>query len=124
MFRLFCWVFVVLLCERVCSVVLLGISVLLCCFALFRLFWVFVVLLCERVCSSCFVGYLLCFCVSVCVPVVLLGICCASERARVFRLFCLVFVVHLCERVCSGCFVGYLCASVYLFRFFCWVFAV
>ena len=29
---------------------------------------------------------------SVCVPVVLLGICCAS----------------VCERVCSGCFVGYL----------------
>ena len=48
MFRLFCWVFVVLL------------------------------LLCERVCSGCFVGYLLCICVSVCVPVVLLGICCAS----------------------------------------------
>ena len=46
----------------------------------------------------CFVGYLLCFCVSVCVPVVLL-----------------VFVVLLCERVCSGCFVGYLlcfCVSV------------
>ena len=64
MFRFFCWVFVVLLCERVCSVLL---------FCL-----VFVVLLCERVCSSCFVGYLLCFCVSVCVPVVLLGICCAS----------------------------------------------
>ena len=67
---------------------------------MFRLFcWVFVVLLCERVCSSCFVGYLLCFCVSVCVPVVLLGICCAS----------------VCERVCSGCFVGYLlciCVSV------------
>ena len=66
MFRFFCWVFAVLLCERVCCVVLLGIC------------WVFVVLLCERVCSSCFVGYLLCFCVSVCVPVVLLGICCAS----------------------------------------------
>ena len=46
---------------------------------MFQLFcWVFVVLLCERVCSSCFVRYLLCFCVSVCVPVVLLGICCAS----------------------------------------------
>ena len=46
---------------------------------MFRLFcWVFAVLLCERVCSGCFVGYLLCFCVSVCVPVVLLGICCAS----------------------------------------------
>ena len=39
---------------------------------------VFVVLLCERVCSGCFVRYLLCICVSVCVPVVLLGICCAS----------------------------------------------
>ena len=39
---------------------------------------VFVVHLCERVCSGCFVGYLLCICVSVCVPVVLLGICCAS----------------------------------------------
>ena len=47
---------------------------------MFQLFcWVFVVLLCERVCSSCFVGYLLCICVSVCVPFVLLGICCASE---------------------------------------------
>ena len=46
---------------------------------------------------------------SVCVPVVLLGICCAFVRARVFRLFCLVFVVLLCcERVCSGSFVGYL----------------
>ena len=46
---------------------------------MFQLFcWVFVVHLCERVCSGCFVGYLLCFCVSVCVPVVLLGICCAS----------------------------------------------
>ena len=45
---------------------------------MFRLFcWVFAVLLCER-CVCCFVGYLLCFCVSVCVPVVLLGICCAS----------------------------------------------
>ena len=66
-------------------------------------------------CSGCFVGYLWCFCVSVCVPVVLLGICCAFLRARVFRLFCLVFVVHLCERVCTGCSVGYLlcfCGSV------------
>ena len=50
------------LCERCVPVVLL----------------VFVVHLCERVCSGCFVGYLLCICVSVCVPVVLLGICCAS----------------------------------------------
>ena len=81
MFLLFCWVFVVLLCERVCSSCFVGYLVfaVLCervcsgCFV-----WVFVVLLCERVCSSCFVGYLLCFCVSVCVPVVLLGICCAS----------------------------------------------
>ena len=47
---------------------------------MFRLFcWVFVVHLCERVCSCCFVGYLLlCNCVSVYVPVVLLGIFCAS----------------------------------------------
>ena len=86
MFRLFCWVFVVQRCERV--------------FLLFCL--VFAVLLCERVCSGCFVllgiCWVLCFCVSVCVPVVLL-----------------VFVVQLCERVCSCCFVGYLlcfCVSV------------
>ena len=76
MFQLFCWVFVVLLCE---PVVLLGICCAFLRARVFRLFClVFVVLLCERVCSSCFVGYLLCFCVSVCVPVVLLGICCAS----------------------------------------------
>ena len=62
MFRLFCWVFVVLLCERVCSGCFVG---YLLCF-------------CVSVCSGSFVGYLLCFCVSVCVPVVLLGICCAS----------------------------------------------
>ena len=64
---------------------------------MFRLFsWVFVVLLCcERVCSSCFVGYLLCICVSVCVPFVLLGICCVLR-----------------ERVCSGCLSGICCATV------------
>ena len=96
MFQLFCWVFVVLLCERVCSgcfvgyllcfcvsvcVVLLGIFVFvvhLCERVCSSCFVVFVVLLRERVCSGCFVGYLLCICVSVCVPVVLLGICCAS----------------------------------------------
>ena len=62
MFRLFCLVFVVLLCERVCSGCFVG---YLLCF-------------CVSVCSGSFVGYLLCFCVSVYVPVVLLGICCAS----------------------------------------------
>ena len=82
MFRLFCWVFAVLLfCERVCSGSFVGYLLCFCvsvCVPVVLLFcWVFVVLLCERVCSGCFVGYLLCFCVSVCVPVVLLGICCA-----------------------------------------------
>ena len=68
MFRLFCWVFVVLLCERVCSGCFVG--YLLC----------FCVSVCVPVVLlGCFVGYLLCFCVSVCVPVVLLGICCAFE---------------------------------------------
>ena len=64
MFRLFCWVFAVHLCERVCSI----------CFVRY--------LLClrERVCSGCLSGICCAcvFCVSVCVPVVLLGICCAS----------------------------------------------
>ena len=92
MFRLFCWVFAVLLCERVCSGCFVRYLLCFCVSACVPvvLFGI-CVLLCERVCSGCFVGYLLCFFVSVCVPVLLLGICCASV---------------LC--VC----VWYLCASV------------
>ena len=60
-FVLFCWVFAVLLCERVCSGCFVG---YLLCF-------------CVSVCVVV-LRYLLCICVSVCVPVVLLGICCAS----------------------------------------------
>ena len=80
---------------------------------MFQLFcWVFAVLLCERVCSSCFVGYLLCICVSVCVPFVLLGICCASERARVFRLF-VWYLLCICVSVCVPVvLLGICCSSV------------
>ena len=79
MFQLFCWVFAVHLCERVCSICFVRYLLCFCVSACVPVVClVFVVLLCERVCSGCFVGYLLCICVSVCVPVVLLGICCAS----------------------------------------------
>ena len=82
---------------------------------MFRLFcWVFVVLLCERVCSCCFVGYLLCFCVSVCVPFVLLGICCAlcESAFRVFRLF-VGYLLCICVSVCVPVvLLGICCASV------------
>ena len=79
MFRLFCWVFVVHLCERVCSGCFVGYLLCICVSVCVPVVLLGIsVHLCERVCSGCFVGYLLCFCVSVCVPVVLLGICCAS----------------------------------------------
>ena len=77
--QLFCWVFVVQRCERVFLLFCLIFAVLLCERVFRVLCWVFAVLLCERVCSGSLVGYLLCFCVvSVCVPIVLLGICCAT----------------------------------------------
>ena len=45
---------------------------------------------------------------SVCVPVVLLGICCASVCERVCSGSFVGYLLCLCERVCSGSFVGYL----------------